>query len=293
MAHVHVLKRFGAYTVLAAFLLYFFYAWSFPAQPPNNIATGDANAEKPAVPEWLTHHEEPPKEKPQQEQPQVTKPQEEPSTKPSEKGDGDAHKDVQNEPPKPDVFDWATVPKKYPVKNMVALPTGAPIRLPRIQHDFSEGEEDATAKNIRETRQSEVKKQFLKCWKSYRGKAWMHDELRPISGGSKDGFGGWAATLIDTMDTLWIMGLKEEFNSAITDIMKIDFGNTTLEEVNLFETNIRHLGGLLSAYELSGEKRLLAKAKEVGEMLYHAFDTPNHMPVVSCICTMCPDLNLS
>lgn len=60
---------------------------------------------------------------------------------------------------------------------------------------------------------------------------------------------------------------------------KIDFGTTNLDRINVFETNIRHLGGLLAAYELSGETRLLTKAKEVGEMLYHAFDTPNHMPI--------------
>lgn len=109
--------------------------------------------------------------------------------------------------------------------------------------------------------------------------AWMHDELRPISGEVNDHFGGWAATLIDAMDTLWIMGFKEEFESAIKDVEQINFGYTSLGQVNVFETNIRHLGGLLAAYELSGEKRLLNKAKEVGEMLYHAFDTPNHMPI--------------
>jgi mannosyl-oligosaccharide alpha-1,2-mannosidase len=59
----------------------------------------------------------------------------------------------------------------------------------------------------------------------------------------------------------------------------IDFGYTSLEHINVFETNIRHLGGLLAAYELSKDERLLAKATEVGEMLYHAFDTPNHMPI--------------
>jgi mannosyl-oligosaccharide alpha-1,2-mannosidase len=48
---------------------------------------------------------------------------------------------------------------------------------------------------------------------------------------------------------------------------------------NCAETNIRHLGGLLAAYELSKQEILLTKAKEVGEMLYHAFDTPNHMPI--------------
>jgi mannosyl-oligosaccharide alpha-1,2-mannosidase len=110
--------------------------------------------------------------------------------------------------------------------------------------------------------------------------AWMHDELMPISGLARDGqLGGWAATLIDALDTLWIMGFREEFTSAIKDVESIDFGHTGLDRVNVFETNIRYLGGLLSAFELSGEQRLLKKAKEVGEALYHAFDTPNHMPV--------------
>jgi mannosyl-oligosaccharide alpha-1,2-mannosidase len=58
-----------------------------------------------------------------------------------------------------------------------------------------------------------------------------------------------------------------------------DFGYTSLDHVNVFETNIRHLGGLLAAFELSKDERLLAKATEVGDMLYHAFDTPNHMPI--------------
>jgi mannosyl-oligosaccharide alpha-1,2-mannosidase len=52
-------------------------------------------------------------------------------------------------------------------------------------------------------------------------------------------------------------------------------------KVNVFETTIRYLGGLMSAYDLSGQKYsvLLDKATELGEMLYGAFDTPNRMPV--------------
>ena len=183
---------------------------------------------------------------------------------------------TQQQPP-PKSINWAKKPLHHPVKSLTQLPTGTPAKLPKIQFDF--GKEDPTAKNIRETRKEEVRKQFLKCWTSYRQMAWMHDELRPISGEVNDHFGGWAATLIDAMDTLWIMGFKEEFESAIKDVEQINFGYTGLGQVNVFETNIRHLGGLLAAYELSGDKRLLNKAKEVGEMLYHAFDTPNHMPI--------------
>ena len=283
MAHVHFLKRFGVYTVIAACFIYFFYTLSFSDRPRDNIPANDGKhaeyhqsselqPEKPETPGWLTHHEEPPKEDAQTEPSHGLKPLE--ATHEWESVKEGAHKDEQV------FFSWGTVTKKYPVDSMVALPTGEPMTLPRIQHDFLDADEDATAKNIRETRQADVKEQFLKCWTNYRKRAWMQDELQPISGGSSNSFGGWAATLIDAMDTLWIMGFKDEFNSAIPDIEKINFGNTTLDTINLFETNIRYLGGLLSAYELSEEKRLLAKAKEVGEMLYHAFDTPNHMPVV-------------
>jgi mannosyl-oligosaccharide alpha-1,2-mannosidase len=184
--------------------------------------------------------------------------------------------DRPKEAPPPTRYNWADVKLLNPVESLIPLPTGAPQPLPKIQHNF--GDEEAAAKNIRESRREEVRKTFFRCWKNYRAKAWMHDELKPITGGTRDTFGGWAATLIDSLDTLWIMGFKEEFLSAMKDVEKIDFGTTRLEEVNVFETTIRHLGGLLSAYELSKEEVLLTKAKEVGEMLYHAFDTPNRMP---------------
>lgn len=75
------------------------------------------------------------------------------------------------------------------------------------------------------------------------------------------------------------MGLKDEFEEAVQASMDIDLGSCTTDTVNVFETTIRHLGGFLSAYDLSGDKRLLGKAKEFGEMLLKAFDTPNRMPI--------------
>ena len=107
----------------------------------------------------------------------------------------------------------------------------------------------------------------------------MRDELSPISGGGRDTFGGWAASLVDALDTLWIMGLKDEFNSAVSSAVNIDFSTSTDSTINIFETTIRYLGGFLAAYDLSGDKRLLTKAVEVGEMLLVSFDTPNHMPI--------------
>ena len=77
------------------------------------------------------------------------------------------------------------------------------------------------------------------------------------------------------------MGLTEEFDNAVNALGNIDFSTSSLQEINVFETTIRYLGGFLAAYDLSGSKYpvLLEKAVELGEMLYIAFDTPNRMPI--------------
>ena len=95
-------------------------------------------------------------------------------------------------------------------------------------------------------------------------------------------FGGWAATLVDSLDTLWILGMKLDFEEAVIAASYIDFNSTgTVKTLNVFETTIRYLGGFLGAYDISGGRYavLLDKAIEVGEMLYDAFDTPNRMPI--------------
>lgn len=101
----------------------------------------------------------------------------------------------------------------------------------------------------------------------------------PLSAKGDDPFGGWGATLVDSLDTLWIMGLKKEFYEAVEAVASIDFGDSAMVTISVFETTIRYLGGFLSAYDLSGEPVLLEKAVQLGEMLYRAFDTENNMPL--------------
>jgi len=176
-------------------------------------------------------------------------------------------------------FRWEDVPYHYPIspEKLTTLPTAVPRILPKVQHDFvAESREHATT---RKERQAAVKRTFERCWKAYKAHAWGHDELAPMSGGVRDGFGGWAATLVDNLDNLWIMDLKSEFEDAVLAAINVDLGKTTSETINVFETTIRHLGGFLAAYDLSGDKRLLDKAQEFGEMLIRAFDTPNHLPI--------------
>lgn len=53
-----------------------------------------------------------------------------------------------------------------------------------------------------------VRAAFRHAWKGYKEHAWGHDELKPIS----KSFGEWFSlglTLIDSLDTMWILGLKE------------------------------------------------------------------------------------
>ncbi|GBF63937.1 endoplasmic reticulum mannosyl-oligosaccharide 1,2-alpha-mannosidase [Trichophyton mentagrophytes] len=177
-------------------------------------------------------------------------------------------------------FSWAHVPQKYAVRSMIKMPRGDPSSIPLIQHRFS-GKEDEDARRLRLSRLEAVKGNFSHAWNGYKAHAWMADEVAPLSGLALNPFGGWAASMVDGLDTLWIMGLYDEFAEAVKAIDDIDFNNCTVDEVNVFETTIRYLGGLLGAYDVSGQKypSLLRKAVEIGQMLYVAFDTPNRMPI--------------
>ena len=181
--------------------------------------------------------------------------------------------------PLPKDFRWKDVSQRYPVESLIPLPDGPLKSIPRIQHEFSE--ENPQHKTERLHRLATVKSSFVHSWHGYRSHAWMQDEVLPMSGGYANPFGGWGATLVDSLDTLCIMGMKKEFRQAVKALEKIDFRSPDMTYVNLFETTIRYLGGLLSAHDLCGEDYpvLLEKAINLGEMLYTAFDTPNRMPV--------------
>ncbi|KAJ8108873.1 hypothetical protein OPT61_g7864 [Boeremia exigua] len=176
-------------------------------------------------------------------------------------------------------FNWRNVQKHHPVDQFSQLSANKPSKRPLVQHTFA-----PASKEIRDTtafRRRAVQQVFKRCWQSYKDRAWTKDELAPISGGAKDTFGSWGATLVDGLDALWIMDMKEEFSEAVNAAVEIDFGPKIDGEINVFETIIRYLGGFLGAYDVSGchDARLLNKAMEVADMAYASFDTPNRMPV--------------
>ncbi|KAF6831046.1 endoplasmic reticulum mannosyl-oligosaccharide -alpha-mannosidase [Colletotrichum plurivorum] len=191
-------------------------------------------------------------------------------------------------------YDWGSLKLQYPhEKPLRTPPRGTPLELPRVQYDFAAGKSGGSKKGKKlshdedadrereqqiESRRVTVANAFRRSWASYSEHAWTWDELTPVSGHGKNTFGGWAASMVDGLDTLYIMGMHDEFKHAVRTVALIDWANTTESAANMFETTIRHLGGLISAYDLSGEPVLLAKAIELGDMLYMGFDTPNHMP---------------
>lgn len=122
-------------------------------------------------------------------------------------------------------------------------------------------------------RKNKVKDAMIHSWNAYKLYAYGKDEIQPMTKSGVDNWGGIANTLVDSLDTLWLMNMTDEFNEAkywIKDNLKYD----KLGLVSVLEITIRSLGGLLSAYDLSKDEIFLIKAKELGLKLINAFDTP-------------------
>ncbi|KAI9850420.1 MAG: hypothetical protein M1838_005697 [Thelocarpon superellum] len=181
---------------------------------------------------------------------------------------------------------WWTRPETYPGPPPIPLPSGPVPLLPPIQFPF--GSSQAVADPNMAPRRDAVKAYALRSWQAYRNyslipaglpSAPLADELSPLSKQGFNRWGGCAMTAVDSLDTLWIMGLKEEFEQAVHDLANVNITNLTIP-IPLFEINIRYLGGLLSANDLTNGAypELLTAATLTGDVLLRAFDTPNRFP---------------
>jgi len=125
-----------------------------------------------------------------------------------------------------------------------------------------------------------VSQEFQHAWNGYKQYAWGHDELRPLSKSYRD----WHTvplymTPVDALDTMIIMGLHDEAERTREFIAKHLTFNCDISVKN-FEITIRMLGGLLSSYLLSGDKRLLELSEDLGSRLLPVFNSPTGMPYV-------------
>ncbi|XP_050308914.1 ER degradation-enhancing alpha-mannosidase-like protein 3 [Anthonomus grandis grandis] len=147
----------------------------------------------------------------------------------------------------------------------------------------------------------EARDMFYHAYNAYMENAYPADELMPLSckgryrgltpnrGDIDDALGNFSLTLIDSLDTLVVLGDMEEFENAVKLVLKdVNFDNDVV--VSVFETNIRVVGGLISAHILADllqqrdglmpwyKGELLNMAKDVGYRLLPAFNTTTGIP---------------
>ncbi|XP_062314680.1 ER degradation-enhancing alpha-mannosidase-like protein 2 [Osmerus eperlanus] len=148
-------------------------------------------------------------------------------------------------------------------------------------HEFT----DSDMEHYRER----IKTMFYHAYNNYLDNAFPYDELRPLTCDGQDTWGSFSLTLIDALDTLLILGNHSEFQrvaSLLQDTVDFDID----VNASVFETNIRVVGGLLSAHLLSKRAGmevesgwpcsgpLLRMAEEAARKLLPAFQTQTGMP---------------
>src|SRR5213592_1883064 len=119
-----------------------------------------------------------------------------------------------------------------------------------------------------------VKAEFKHSWDGYKQYCWGHDDLKPISKTCRDWYGTTILmTPVDSLDSLYLLGFKDEADKAREYIAKnLSFDKDI--EVQNFEITIRVLGGLLSSYQMTNDKRLLTLADDLGNRLLPVFNSP-------------------
>lgn len=136
--------------------------------------------------------------------------------------------------------------------------------------------EDAHAQEVA----ARVRSEFLHAWRNYEKYAWRHDALKPLSKTPHDWYGqSLLMTPVDALDTLILMKLDDEATKARHLIVR-DLSFDRDVYVKNFEITIRLLGGLLSGYQLTNDKRLLDLAADLGNRLLPAFNSPTGLPYV-------------
>jgi len=125
---------------------------------------------------------------------------------------------------------------------------------------------------------NKVKAEFVHAWNGYKKYAWGYDALQPLTLKPHNWYKkSLLMTPVDAFDTMILMDLTDEAKEAKEIIFK-DLNFDVDMDVQNFEVSIRIFGGLLSAYELDGDRRFLSLAEDLGKRLMKAFNSPTGMP---------------
>ncbi|RWS12991.1 alpha 1:2 mannosidase precursor-like protein [Dinothrombium tinctorium] len=172
----------------------------------------------------------------------------------------------------------AVLPKPYPVNDISdnePAAEGKSVEEDKIRRHDEEWtspridvNDGRPADEESQRRREKIKEMMKHAWDNYVTFAWGQNELKPLS----------RETIVDAMDTLYIMGLRDEFNNASKWVEEhLNFDDISAD-ISVFETNIRFIGGLLSCYALTKDKMFLGKAHHIAKKLLPAFNTPTGIP---------------
>lgn len=158
---------------------------------------------------------------------------------------------------------------------------------PQIQYEF-----DYTTGAQEDLRDS-AKRAFEVAWLDYAESCFGHDSIDVSDNSCLDDYNGWGAAIFDALDTAIIMNLPDIVAQQLAFIAQANFTKSAFApaDINAFETTIRYLGGLLSAYDLlkSGDfdsvlydnehiEALLSQAVKLGDLLSRRFRTRTGLP---------------
>lgn len=181
-----------------------------------------------------------------------------------------------------DIFDKPEIAKNNNEEPQQPPIAGPPVKATVDQHTpvlLKVNGEDPDPE-VRKKR-DKVKEMMQLAWDNYKLYAWGKNELKPISQrphlGSIFGPYDLGATIIDGLDTLYIMGLTKEYEEG-RDWVERRFNLDINAELSVFETNIRYIGGFLSLYAFTGDPLFKEKAQYVADKLLPAFQTPTGIP---------------
>ncbi len=119
----------------------------------------------------------------------------------------------------------------------------------------------------------EVRTEFVHAWEGYKRFAWGFDEVLPVSGKPADFFidgHSFGLSIIEALDTLYVMELDDELVTSVEWLRgSLDFNVDG--DMEMFEANIRMVAGLLTGYEITGERFFLNGARDLADRLLPAF----------------------
>ncbi len=168
----------------------------------------------------------------------------------------------------------------YPTATSNATTNSTLPACKKVQYNFASGQgsDQGKAEAIRDA--------YVYSWNAYKEYAFGMDELLPLNASGINDWYGWGVTIVDGIDTAIVMNLTDIVQEQLSFIQNIDFTTTTYGPVEIFDTNIRYVGGLLSAYDLlksglfynnyprSQINALLSQAVVLADKIAYGFDSP-------------------